>query len=68
MTGKYSNKKIRFTTPNVIIVFSNDYPDTREFSEDGWMIFKINTMLEIEDVTEPQLKKKRRGDYVNKYR
>ena len=23
MTGKYSTKKMRFTTPNIIIVFSN---------------------------------------------
>ena len=32
------------------------------------MIFKINKDLELEEVTVAQLKKKRRGEYTNKYR
>ncbi len=28
MTGKYTTKKLYFTTPNVLMVFSNDYLDT----------------------------------------
>ena len=58
MATKYNTKKIRFKTPNVIIVFSNMYPDTREFSQDRWLIFKINTKMELEEVTKEQLKKK----------
>ena len=50
ISGKFITKKMRFKTPNVIIVFSNKYPDTREFSEDRWMIFKINTMMELKEV------------------
>ena len=42
---------IHFKTPNVIIVFSNKYPDITRFSEDRWMIFKINTMMELKQVT-----------------
>ena len=58
---------MRFKTPNVIIVFSNKYPDTREFSDDRQMIFQMNTKMGLEKVTVAQLKKKEGGDYVNKY-
>ena len=40
---KYKGKKMIFKRPNVIIVFLNMYPDTREFSQDRRLIFKINT-------------------------
>ena len=60
ISGKFNTKKMHFTTPNVIIVFSNKYPDTREFSEDRWMIFKINTMMELKEVTHScRVKKKK---------
>ena len=60
MCGKLNTKKIRFTTPNVIIVFSNKYPDNRGFSEDRWMIFKINTKMELKEVTDScRVKKKK---------
>ena len=68
MSLKYNTKKMRFTNPNVIIVFSNKYPDTREFSEDRWMIFKINTKMGLEEVTIAQVMKKEGEDYDNKYR
>ena len=48
-------KRVRFTTPNVIIVFSHEYPDTKMFSRDKWLIFKINAGMELEDVTEARL-------------
>ena len=64
---KYNRKKMRFKTPNVIIVFSNMYPDTREFSQDRWLIFKINTNMELEEVTTEQLKKKEEVVDDNKY-
>ena len=55
---KCNTKKMRFKLPNVIIVFSNMYPDTREFSEDRWLIFKINTKMMLEEVTTEKIKKK----------
>ena len=55
---KYNTKKMRFKTPNVIIVFSNMYPDTRGFSEDMWLIFKINSRMMLQEVTTEKNKKK----------
>ena len=55
---KYKGKKMRFERPNVIIVFSNMYPDTRGFSQDRWLIFKINTKMMLQEVTIEQIKKK----------
>ena len=49
---------MRFKTPNVIIVFLNMYPDTKGFSEDRWLIFKINTKMILQEVTTEQMKKK----------
>ena len=34
------------------------YPDTTEFSQDRWLIFKINTKMILQEVTTEQLKKK----------
>ena len=58
LARKFNSKMMRFKTPNVIIVFSNMYPDTREFSEDRWLIFKINTKMMLEEVTTEKIKKK----------
>ena len=58
---------MKFTTPNVIIVFSNKYPDTREFSEERWMIFKINAKMDLKEVTDDSsmVKKKKNKKMVN---
>ena len=50
-----SVKRMRFTRPNVVIVFSNDYPNTEKFSRGRWMIFKIDSEMQLEDVTEARL-------------
>ena len=42
---------INFKTQNVIIVFSNMYPDIQQLSEDKWMILKRNNMMELKHVT-----------------
>ena len=39
--GKYHSEVIRFKTPNVVIVFSNNYPDVQQLSRDRWFIFSI---------------------------
>jgi hypothetical protein len=68
MAGKYTTKRMRFKTPNVIMVFSNNYPDTSDFSEDRWNIFRINKEMLLEDVTVSQLKKRKKNTgAMNKY-
>ena len=52
-------KIVKFTTPNVIMIFSHEYQDTRKLSGVRWLIFKINSEMQLEDVTEAQLKKER---------
>ena len=52
-------KIVVFTRPNVIMIFSHEYPDTEKLSSVRWMIFKINSEMQLEDVTEAQLKKER---------
>ena len=68
ITGKYTTENICFTVPNVILVLSNDYPATAEFTEDRWLILKINNETELEDITTTQLmKKKKKAAPSNKY-
>ena len=47
VSSKYCNTVMTFTTPNVIIVFSNEYPNTRTLNGDRWLIFKINARMEL---------------------
>ena len=49
------------------ILISNMYPDTREFSQDRWLIFKINTKMMLQEVTIEQLKKKEEVNDAKKY-
>ena len=41
VSSKFSNHVIRFKIPNVVAVFSNHMPNTRELSEERWKIFRI---------------------------
>ena len=41
VSSKYNNDVLRFRLPNVVIVFSNHMPNTRELSKDRWNIFRI---------------------------
>ena len=52
-------KMVRFTTPNVIMIFSHEYPDTGKLSSVRWMIFKISSGMQLKDVTEAWVKKER---------
>ena len=41
VSSKYNNDVMRFKIPNVVVVFSNHMPNTRELSKDLWKIFWI---------------------------
>ena len=41
VSSKYNNNVIQFKIPNVVVVFSNHMPNTRELSKDRWKIFWI---------------------------
>ena len=41
VSSKYNNDIMRFKIPNIVIVFSNHIPNTRELSKDRWKIFRI---------------------------
>ena len=58
---------MRFETLNVIIVFLNMYPDTRKFSHDRWLIFRINTKMMLQEVSKEQVKKKEEENDAKKY-
>ena len=67
--GKYNTMMLMFTTPNVIIVFLNNNPDTRTLSDDRWLIFKINAGMGLEEVSLAGIKNRKREEgYVNKNR
>ena len=39
-TSKYDNQRIKFQTPNFIMVFSNSWPNRRHLSRDRWEIYE----------------------------
>ena len=39
--SKYNNDNIHFKTPNTVIIFSNQLPDTTKLSKDRWNILEI---------------------------
>ena len=41
LAGKFDSKEMKFHTPNIIIVFSNEMPDVDKLSKDRWKIFQI---------------------------
>ena len=41
VASKYNNNVMRFKIPNIVVVFSNHIPNTRELSKDRWKIFRI---------------------------
>ena len=50
VSSKYDSKPIRFKTPNVLIVFSNEPPEPKQLSKDRWCIKGIKkgeTMVSI---------------------
>ena len=41
VSSKYNSDIMRFKTPNIVVVFSNHMPKTKELSKDRWKIFRI---------------------------
>ena len=39
-TSKYDNQRIKFLTPNYVLVFSNSFPNMKHLSKDRWQIFE----------------------------
>ena len=51
LAGKFDSKELKFHTPNIIVVFSNEKPDVDQLSKDRWTIFQIQDE-ELLDATE----------------
>jgi hypothetical protein len=51
LAAKFDSKELKFHTPNIIIVFSNEKPDVGQMSKDRWKIFQIRDE-ELLDATE----------------
>ena len=39
---KYKTKEVKIKIPNVVMVFSNDYPDEKQLSKDRWEVYTID--------------------------
>ena len=48
VSTKYDSKRLQFTTPNVLMIFSNSQPDKRKLSSDRWVIFTITPDEKLE--------------------
>ena len=55
--SKYDSKELRFKTPNIVIVFSNDRPNIKQLALDRWKIFIIQDN-ELIDFTSQYIKPK----------
>ena len=40
-TSKYDSQRITVNTPNIVMVFSNDEPNTTKLAKDCWKLFFI---------------------------
>ena len=58
--SKYNNDNIRFKTPNILMVFSNCYPNTKKLSKDRWVIYNAN-QDGLNDVTMNVMKMRKDG-------
>ena len=46
---KYDSKTLSFRTPNIVILFSNKWPDRMKMSSDRWKIYNIKQSELVED-------------------
>ena len=42
ITSKYDSKELRFASPNIVILFSNEEPCTEKLSLDRWKVYTIS--------------------------
>ena len=57
IASKYDSRELKFKSPNVVVVFSNDKPDVKQLALDRWLIFSIING-ELVDKTKESLKPK----------
>ena len=50
IASKYDTKELKFCTPNIVAVFSNEGPDLKALVKDRWKIFHIKSG-DLVDVT-----------------
>ena len=41
LASKFDSKELKFKTPNIVVVFSNEAPEVKQLSKDRWKIFQI---------------------------
>ena len=41
-TSIYDNDNIQFKTPNIVMIFSNTYPDLKKLTNDRWLVLHPN--------------------------
>ena len=41
LASKFDSKELKFKTPNIVVVFSNEAPEVNQLSKDRWKIFQI---------------------------
>ena len=46
---KYDSQKLKIKTPNVVMVFSNHFPETKELAIDRWKVFTIEDNILVEN-------------------
>ena len=46
---KYDSEKLKIKTPNVVMVFSNHFPETKELAIDRWKVFTIEDNILVEN-------------------
>ena len=50
-SSKYDSQRIKVKTPNIVMVFSNDGPNTSKLAKDRWKLFFIeNDELKEQDI------------------
>jgi len=65
VSTKYDSNRIRFKTPNTLIVFSNDPPNPNLLSRDRWFISQITKDDRLKVISPKKIKfSKRRNKFI----